>query len=81
MKRTYIKPQIAFESLSLSSNIAAGCEMLSTNSAERVCPVKIKDQNNRTIFVEHSCDMYSPDGIYDSICYGVPVENSNVFTS
>lgn len=27
MKRTYIKPQIAFDSLALSSNIAAGCEL------------------------------------------------------
>ena len=40
MKKTYIKPQIAYESFQLSTSIATGCALLSTSAAQYICPVE-----------------------------------------
>ena len=40
MKKTYVKPQIAYESFQLSTSIAAGCALLSTSAAQYICPVE-----------------------------------------
>ena len=82
MKKPYIKPQIAFESFQLSTSIAASCALLGTNSAQYVCPVEDPD-SGFMLFAEDItslCDT-APMGGNDGICYDVPLENWNVFSS
>ena len=78
MKKSYIKPIIAFESLAVSANVAAGCALISTNNADYVCPV-IDEESGWTLFSEAPC-MIMPDPD-DTICYDIPLANSNVFVS
>lgn len=79
MKKPYNKPTITFESLALSTNIAAGCALISTNSAEYVCPV-IDEESGWTIFSDKTvCMMIPKPG--DTICYDIPLANSNIFES
>lgn len=81
MKKTYIKPQIAFESFQLSNSIAASCALLGTASAQYVCPIT-DPESGFTLFANHvaACDT-TPVGGNDSICYDVPLANWNVFSS
>lgn len=81
MKKTYVKPQIAYESFQLSTSIAAGCALLSTNMARYFCEVTDPD-SGFTIFADanYACDTV-PVGGNDSVCYDVPVENWNVLSS
>ena len=79
MKKPYNKPTITFDSLALSTNIAAGCAFISTNSAEYVCPV-IDEESGWTIFSDNAvCTVGPRPG--DTICYDIPLANSNVFES
>ena len=81
MKKTYTKPLIVYESFKLSTNIAASCTFLGTQSAQYTCPV-YDPQFGFNIFAETTvdCDMTPPGG-NDSICYDIPIANSNVFSS
>lgn len=82
MKKTYIKPQIAFESFQLSTSIAASCALLGSQAAQYVCPVTDPD-SGFTIFADgatSACDTV-PVGGNDSVCYDIPVANWNVFSS
>ena len=81
MKKTYVKPELYFENFELSSNIAAGCQWIST-SAENVCPVTVDMDGfgKVQIFVKDSCKYYAPD-LQDKVCYHSPQDNNNVFTS
>ncbi|MGN1443579.1 MAG: hypothetical protein ACI4XE_07005 [Acutalibacteraceae bacterium] len=80
MKKKYESPKIIFESFKLSSSIAAGCEVLSTPAAAFACPV-VDPEIGRSIFTtDNGCDLTSPDFL-DKICYDVPLENYNVFSS
>ena len=79
MKKSYEKPVITFECLAVSSNLATGCAFLSTNSAEYTCPV-IDEESGWTIFSNYELCMMTP-GPGDTICYDVPLANSNVFES
>ena len=79
LKKKYNKPTITFESLALSTNIAAGCAFISTNSAEYICPV-IDEESGWTIFADNAvCNMTPRPG--ETICYDIPLANSNVFES
>lgn len=80
MKKRYIKPQIVFESFELSSNIAAGCSLLSSPSAAYVCPVT-DPELGFTIFASNSVCDFIPPGDHDQICYDVPLASTNVFES
>lgn len=77
MKKIYSKPEIAFESFSLSQNIAAGCEYTDPKHPDLYftgigyafttgCDVKFSDGGG--------------DGEYNGICYHVPTDN-NLFNS
>ena len=77
MAKHYVKPNIAFQKLSMSTEVSASCTMDLT-FAEFVCPVMIPEWGE-TIFTEASdCTWYN-DEIY--ICYHVPTAGSNVFGS
>ncbi len=78
--KKYIKPDISFFELSLSTSISAGCALDKT-SVEFVCPVQVPGQPGLTVFQRTSgCTAYSP-GMQDSVCYHVPVADINVFES
>lgn len=79
MKKAYKKPIITFESLTISTNIAAGCAFISTNNAEYICPI-MDEESGWTIFSNNGLCMMAP-GPGDTICYDIPLLNSNVFTS
>lgn len=82
MRKTYSKPEILFESFSMSTNIAAGCELdTPLPSYEQNCGYPIR---GAVIFVEGTqCTTYpqSPDGTHDGFCYHVPYDDKNLFNS
>ena len=78
--KKYIKPDISFQKLNLSTNISAGCEYSATLDAGK-CPAEVPGQPGLTVFLENSaCMVYSPD-LGGLICYHVPTADSNVFES
>ncbi len=79
MKKTYVKPQIAYESFQLSTSIATSCALLGSQQAQYVCPVT-DPSSGFVIFNEAPCDT-QPVGGNDSVCYDVPIANWNVFSS
>lgn len=85
MKKSYIKPEIVFENFSLSTNIAAGCEITDPQDPQLLVPLPT---GNAYLFTE-SCS-YNINNIggesspaYDGICYHVLQDkgNSNIHTS
>ena len=83
MKKIYSKPQIVFDSFELSQSIAAGCEYRS-NHAYGSCALKldVPGWEGFTFFTGTvgAC-MTTPPSEYDSICYHVPTDDKNVFSS
>ena len=77
MAKNYVKPNIAFQKLSMGTDVAAGCTMDLT-FAEFYCPVMIPEWGE-TIFTEETECTWFNDEIY--ICYHVPTAGSNVFGS
>lgn len=80
MKKTYIKPQIAYESFQLSTSIATGCALLGSVSAQYVCPVT-DPELELTYFAESTalCDVVPANGM--NPCYDTSAENWMVFSS
>lgn len=82
MKKTYTKPEIAFESFGVSSNFAT------TVSTTCFCPPSNFSNDcgviisGRKIFLAEieGCEYVSQDGDFD-ICYYVPTGDTNVFNS
>ena len=89
MKKVYTAPQILFESFTMSTNIAAGCESIVGNPTQGTCAVlgtggiAIFD-SSVTMGV---CDFtpgeigQADDGTYNGFCYHVPTEEYNLFNS
>ncbi len=77
--KKYVKPNIVFFPLNLSTTISAGCEIKSHNQPA-ICPVEIPGQGGLTIFPEGHCAAYFP-GYEDQLCYHVPTASMNVFES
>lgn len=77
--KKYIKPDISFYELSLSTSISAGCELLSNNQPT-VCPIEIPGQGGLTVFQKGPCMAYGP-GVSDGLCYHLPTTDYNVFES
>lgn len=81
MKKAYVKPEVYFESFELSTSIAAGCEYR-TNHAINVCTYELT--GGRNVFVNESTnchDAQAPGGSYGAVCYQIPSDQSNLFTS
>lgn len=78
MKKEYKKPELFFDSFELSESIAAVCEF-KTGHAQNVCAYYA---GGRAIFVDGviACETITQDG-YSGLCYHVPNETSNIFTS
>lgn len=80
MKREYTRPDIYFDSFSMTSSIANTCEVQATY-AENICGVRMTE--SVTLFVSGitDCTFEVQDGEYDTLCYHVPADNYNVFNS
>lgn len=86
MKKKYEKPEIMFESFSMSTNIASGCEHQNVTHSDGVygCGYKL-ERFDDVVFTEavgcNAHEVLDSDGSYNKICYHVPSENNNLFTS
>ena len=85
MKKTYSKPDIAFESFSLSTSIAGNCEIKTDTKADGECGYPIEGVGwiflmemiggcQIKITEDHSMN-------YNGFCYHVPIESHNLFNS
>lgn len=82
MKKHYEKPQILFESFTLSTNINAGCEHKTNLPDWNQCGI---DFSGLTVFMTGmtGCTdiQITEGGNFDGICYHTPVEGNNLFAS
>ena len=79
MKKAYKKPDIAYNELKLSESIAAGCEYISNHTVNQ-CALEVEGFEE-TIFTDRFvCQRNVPDG-YNAVCYHVPFDSGNVFSS
>ncbi len=89
MKKTYEKPQIMFESFTLSTNIAGDCEIKTWLPSNTSCGMEFSD--GTTIFLDtmNGCSAENGgipvvsedgDGEWNGICYHVPF-GENLFNS
>ena len=78
-KMGYSKPAFAFHAIPLVVGGGTGCS-LSATSAAYVCPVLDEDLGI-TIFAadNQDCDYSPADGV--NVCYTVPIEDLNVYSS
>ena len=92
MKKTYTKPTIMFEDFTLSTSIAAGCELTPNtfanfnNCAHRIGDLFFfgSDLTGCTKFADKSrpVDAYSGTIINnDTVCYHTPSDVNNIFNS
>lgn len=79
-KKKYVKPQILITSFELSESIASGCEQIS-NAAEYMCAVVDKEAEMTYIADGVSGCTFTPPNPDDFVCYHIPSDNNNVFSS
>lgn len=85
MKKFYTKPEIMFESFTLSTNIAGDCEEKTHLPSNNTCGL---DFSGLVVFLEgmNGCkdiqvDNVGGDGDYNGLCYHVPAGDKNLFNS
>ena len=78
MKKTYVKPEVYFESFELSANIATGCE-ININHTVGACWQGVEGFKDFNIFVESPSCATTPDE--NDLCYHSPTDVNNIFTS
>lgn len=87
MKKAYTKPEIVFESFSLSQNIAAGCEEKTNTPAQGQCGIEFGAE---ILFLDTAGSLCTDkiknvggDGEYNGLCYHVFSNNGeyNLFNS
>ncbi|MBQ2854004.1 MAG: hypothetical protein IJE81_00865 [Oscillospiraceae bacterium] len=81
MKKSYSKPEIAYESFALSTNIAGNCFFIINNSVKYVCAF-YDERENKNVFTTDigACTTKNEDGA-NGVCYHVPVDTSDLFNS
>lgn len=83
MKRIYSKPEIMFESFTLSENIAGDCSNIVGNASENNCAYI--DRSGNYVFTSDLAaicvDIQQADGSNDGICYHNPYDSNNLFNS
>jgi len=82
MKKAYMKPDIAFENFSLSSNIAAVCAV-GTNFGEEQCGYKFTPSMSIFLTDVDACGVEIVDGSdqYNGICYHNPSDVKRLFNA
>lgn len=87
MRKAYTKPDIAFESFSLSTSIAGNCEVKTYTPNSGNCGYKF---GSFMVFIEgvNACTYKVADGDKkivdengDAFCYHVPSPSNNLFNS
>ena len=85
MKKVYRKPEVLFENFSLSIGIAVNCEEINKNPSVDQCSWTPDEQwDFGGIFgvdYQGACEVTPSNSGYDTLCYHVPSENYNLFTS
>lgn len=81
MKKQYSKPEIMFESFTLSVNIAGDCDVITTTMAQNVCGYLDPRDPTRTMVFNSSISGCKRVEESDSVCYHNPTETSNLFNS
>lgn len=83
MKKIYKKPEIMFEDFTLSTNIAAGCEVKVGNPSKGTCGITTSDSEITffNIGIVRNCSSEPSDGMYDGACYHAPYDTNNLFNS
>lgn len=83
MKKTYSKPDVAFESFSLCSSIAAGCEVKLKLPTSGGCGYVT--EAGLVVFTADvgACEFKVDDGspLANGLCYHVPIDTNNIFDS
>lgn len=77
MKKTYVKPEVYFESFELSANIATGCEVPLGHS-QTDCRKILGDFGSLDNVFVNGCQLNLED---PSFCYHVPYADNKLFTS
>ncbi len=77
MAKKYVKPIIAFQELSMNSELSAGCSF-DSSFAEFFCPILIPEWGETVFSNDIGCD-WTNDDFY--VCYHVPTAGSNIFGS
>lgn len=86
MKKTYVKPQIVFESFTLSTNIAGDCEIKIYTPTSKDCGYQPEGLTYK-IFISGISECEAPgnqivnDDEANGFCYHVPIEGNNLFNS
>lgn len=78
-KRRYEKPCIIYDGFEMSQSIAGNCEGIA-NFAENLCSVTVNIGFDIQIYNNSNCEYTGPD-FEDMVCYHVPSDFNNVFTS
>lgn len=88
MKKVYTKPEIMFESFTLSASIAGDCGTKTNTPSQGNCAYGEDTDFGVAIFTDAvTACVYkesndgSADGIFNGICYHVPTEGMNLFNS
>ena len=86
MKKVYVKPEIVFESFTLSTNIAGDCERIVGNPSKGTCGVlgNVRGEDNifaSTVGGVDGCQIWNDTDKHDGFCYHVPTESTNLFNS
>lgn len=84
MKKTYAKPEIQFESFSVSNSIAANCGTINKSFGENACAyITVYGDKLIHVFTDEltSCTTKEADGDYNGVCYHVPSDAYGLFTS
>ena len=80
MKKIYSKPEIMFDSFTLTTNIAAGCGVSRTDLQSRdVCALPWGDMTLFSNAMSVCRDKVDPDD--DVYCYHAPTEGKALFNS
>lgn len=86
MKKTYKKPEILFESFSMSTNIAGDCESIVGNPTRGTCGVLGNEPGIDNLFFAtmtgvDGCQFEAEDSTNNTFCYHIPEGGPNWFNS
>lgn len=79
MKKYYEAPEILFEDFTMSTSIAANCNVIVNNPSENLCGYPTR---NGVVFTQDiaGCVYKQPDN-YDGVCYHTPTDTTDLFNS
>ena len=81
MKKQYRKPDIMFETFSLNTSIAAGCERKTATPALFECGFKFGSEIVYTDTMYGCSDIRVDGSLLDGFCYHNPCDANNLFNS